>query len=144
MTVLNDVVYFRGEVVTFYATFKTPTGQSAGSELVLGSPTIKIEYANPVGQLLTVLSETSMQRLSIERYFYNWTIPDTAPLTTFNAVMSGVLGGKEVIGTQEVRIGNPALTVKPAFLRYGPTSSFLQRSRIVEPRVHPQIPQGMF
>lgn len=144
MTVLNNVVYFRGEVVTFYATFKQPTGASAGSELVPFSPVIKIEYANALGQLLIMLSSASMSKISAERYYYQWTVPANAPFTTYNAVMSGVLGSKEVLATQEFTIGNPALTVKSEFLRYGPTSSYLQASRAVEPRLHPQLPQGEF
>lgn len=144
MTALNDVIYFRGDVVTLYATFKRPTGQAAGADLVPFSPTVKVEYANPLGQLLIILPETSMQRVSTERYYFHWIIPDDAPFTTYNAVMSGVLVNKEVLGTQEVIVGNPAVTVKPAYLRYGPTNSYLQKSRAIEPRLHPQLPQGTF
>lgn len=144
MTVLNDVVHFRGEVITFYATFKQPTGASAGAELVPFSPVIKIEYANPLGQLLIILAETPMQKISLERYYYNWTVPDDAPFTTFNAVMSGVLGTKEVLSTQEFIVGNPALTAKREFLRYGANHSYLQTPRTTEPRLHPQLPQGEF
>lgn len=144
MTVLNDVIYFRGEVVTLYATFKDPTGQSAGIDLVAFSPVVKIEFANPMGLLQEILPKTPMQKISVERYFFNWTIPNDAPLTTYNAVMSGVLGDKEVVGTREIVVGNPAVTVKSAFLRYGPSNSFIQRSRATEPRLHPQLPQGTF
>jgi hypothetical protein len=144
MVVLNDVVHFRGEVVTLYATFKAPTGVSAGTDLVPFSPAVRIEFANPLGQLQEILPTTPMSRISIERYFFNWTIPNDAPLTTYNAVMSGVLEDKEVIGTQEIIVGNPALTVKSSFLRYGPTSSFIQSPRTSEPRLHPQLPQGTF
>ena len=144
MSTLNNVIHFRGEVVTFYATFKDPTGQSAGVDLVPFSPVIKIEYANPLGQLLTMLPSTSMQRISSERYYYNWTVPEDAPFTTYNAVMSGVLGDKEVLSTEEVMVGNPAVTAKQNYLRYGPTNSYLQKARTKEPRLHPQLPQGMF
>lgn len=143
MTVLNDVIFFRGEVVTLYATFKQPTGQSAGNELVPFSPEVKIEFANTLGVIQNILSPTPMVRISKERYYFNWTIPNDAPFTIYNAVMSGVIGDKEVLATQEVRVGNPMVTVRPKFLRYG-ASSFLQRSRTHEPRLHPQLPRGTF
>ena len=50
MSILNNVVHFRGEVVTLYATFKLLTGQAAGDALVAFSPTVKVEYATPLNQ----------------------------------------------------------------------------------------------
>jgi hypothetical protein len=143
MSILNDVVHFRGETVTLYATFKLITGESAQFDLDFVSPTIHIEYATPNNQIVIILPPTSMTRMTNDRYFYNWIVPNNAPMTTYNIVYSGIIDDKKVVSTEDLIVGNPALTVKQNFLRYGP-STFLLMSRVYEPRLSPQLPRGTF
>ncbi len=140
---LNDVIHFRGETVTLYATFKIPTGESAAGTLTPFTPAVKIEYATGTGEIKIILSKTFMTRMTFERYFFNWVVPEDAPLTVFNAVYSGVVDGKEIQSTEELLVGNPNVTTNRHFLRYGPESS-LQESRTAEPRLSPQLPKGEF
>jgi hypothetical protein len=143
MSILNDVVHFRGETVTLYATFKLITGESAQFDLDLVSPTIHIEYATPNNQIVIILPPIPMTRMTNDRYFYNWVVPYNAPMTTYNIVYSGIIDDKKVVSTEDLIVGNPALTVKQNFLRYGP-STFLLMSRVYEPRLSPQLPRGTF
>jgi hypothetical protein len=143
MVLLNDVVHFRGEIVTLYTTFKYSTGESAADLLDQNSPTVHIEYATPANQLVIILPPTRMVRMTNERFYYNWIVPDSAPMTTYNVVYSGIIDEKEVKSTEELIVGNPALTTKQNNLRYGP-HTFLARSRTYEPRISPQMPKGTF
>lgn len=145
MVLLNDVVHFRGETVALYTTCKYSTGESAGEIGLLdpNSPTVHVEYATPSNQLIVILPPTSMTRMTNERYFYNWIIPDNAPMTTYNVVYEAIIDEKLIKSTEELIVGNPALTTKQNYLRYGPTT-FLVRSRTYEPRISPQLPKGMF
>lgn len=141
MVVLDNVVHFRGEVVALYGTFKIPTSESAAG--LLENPTVQVEYANAANQVVVILSPTAMQRITTERWFYNWTIPMSAPFTTYNVVTMGTIDGKLVKSTEDLIVGNPALTTKQNFLRYG-RSSYLQLSRTYEPRLRPDLPKGTF
>jgi len=143
MSILNDVVHFRGEIVTLYATFKLPTGESAADNLDPVTPTVHIEYATPNNQVVLILPDTLMIRMTNERYHYDWIVPNNAPLTTYNVVYSGKIDDKVVVSTEELIVGNPALTAKQNYLRYG-THTFLQTSRTQEPRLSPQLPRGTF
>jgi len=143
MVLLNDVVHFRGEVVTLYTTLKLSSGQSAAGDFDLTSPTVHIEYATPTNQLVIILPPTAMTRMTGERYFHNWKVPFIAPLTTYNVVYSAIIEDKEVKSTEELIIGNPSLTTKQNCLRYGP-NSYLLVSRTYEPRLPPTLPRGTF
>jgi hypothetical protein len=143
MTVLNNVVHFRGELVALYGTFKIPTSESAAGFLESFSPAVKVEYANAANQIVTILPLISMKRITPERWVYNWTIPMNAPFTTYNVVTQGTIDDKLVQSTEDLVIGNPALTTKQNFLRYG-RDSYLQMSRTYEPRLSPQLPRGTF
>jgi len=143
MSILNDVVHFRGEIVTLYATFKITTAEAAGEELTVFSPRVKVEYATALDTIVDILPWTAMQRMTTERWFYNWIVPQTAPLTVYNVVYSGVIDDEECVATEELIIGNPAITTHQNALRYG-RKSFLQRSRTYEPRQSPQLPKGQF
>jgi len=143
MVLLNDVVHFRGETVALYATFKLPSGESAQDLLDANTPTVHVEYATPANQIVIILPPTPMVRMTNERFYYNWVVPDNAPMTTFNVVFSGNIDDGITKSTQELIVGNPALTTKQNFLRYGP-HSFLARSRTYEPRISPQMPKGTF
>lgn len=143
MTVLNNIVHFRGEVVTLYGTFKIPSSESAVGFLDPTSPTVKVEYANAANQIVVILPSTSMRRITDERWFYNWKIPMNAPFTTYNVVITGIIDDKIVQSTEDLVVGNPSLTTKQDFLKYG-RSSFLQVPRTYEPRLSPQLPKGTF
>ncbi len=140
---LNDVIHFRGETVTLYATFKRPTSESAGELLVPFTPAIEIEFATSLGNIDIILSKRPMIAITSERYYFDWTIPADATLTVYNAVMSGEIEGKEIKSTEEVIVADPNVTTNRNFLRYG-SQSFLHESRAFEPRIHPQLPQGEF
>lgn len=143
LSILNDVVHFRGEIVTLYGTFKLVTGESAQFDLDFTSPTIHIEYATPTNQIVIILPPTPMTRMTNDRYFYNWVVPFDAPMTTYNVVYSGIIDDKKVVSTEDLIVGNPALTVEQNSLRYG-SSTFLLVSRTYEPRLSPQLPRGTF
>lgn len=140
MTKLNDTVHFRGEVVTLFATFKSSTSEPA-SEVV--NPLIEIVYATPMGSIETILSKRAMSQISLERYFYNWTIPNDAPLTIYSVITSGEVNSVEIKSTEEIIVANPSATTNKNYLRYG-FQSFIQEPRLSEPRVHPQLPIGEF
>lgn len=139
MAQLNDTVHFRGEIVTLFATFKVSTSQS--TEVL--NPSIEIVFATSAGSIETILSKRPMIQIAAERYYFNWTVPDDAPLTVYSAVMSGEIDGEEVKSTEEVIIANPNVTTNRNHLRYGP-QSFIQEPRSSEPRIHPQLPIGEF
>lgn len=143
MSILNDVVHFRGEIVTLYATFKLVTAEATEEELTPFSPRVKVEYATPLNVIVDILPWTPMQRMTTERWFHNWIVPQNAPFTVYNVVYSGVVLDEEIKSTEELVIGNPALTTAQNYLRYGP-KTVLQRSRTYEPRQSPQLPKGTF
>lgn len=143
MSLLTNVIHFRGETVTLYATFKQPTGESVADGPGVVNPTVKIEYATPTGNIVEILPSSDMTQISAERYFYNWIVPDDAPLTTYNVMYSGMIGDVLASRTEDLIVGNPSVTTIRNFLRYGPFS-FVLRPRTTTPRQHPQLPKGEF
>jgi hypothetical protein len=126
-----------------FATFKQPTGESVADGPGVINPSVKIEYATPTGDVVEILPPSDMIQISAERFFYNWVIPDTAPLTTYSIMYSGIIDDILVSRTEDLIIGNPNVTTTRNFLRYGPYS-FVSRPRTTTPRQHPQLPKGEF
>lgn len=142
---LTDVLHFRGETVTLYATFKGVDSTPESTGLTVLNPTVKIEYVNNAKQVVTVLSERSMITISKERFYYRWKIADNAPYTTYLYTCTGIIDSKVVSHTEEIIVANPAVTLagNRKYLRYG-TASYLVRTPITEPRRHPSLPKGTF
>ena len=143
MTKLTDVVHFRGETVTLYATFKNldATPEATGVGVIL--PKVQIEYVDNAKQVVQVLPPTDMIPISKERFYYRWTIPYDIPLTTYWAIYSGFIGGVEAFRTEEIKVGNPAITKNSCILRYG-SVSVLNSPPVYPDRKHPALPKGEF
>jgi hypothetical protein len=142
MSVLTNVLHFRGETVTLYATFKQPTAESAMG--TVSAPQVKIQYATPAGTVVTILPASDMIAISGERFFYNWTIPLDAPLTAYTVAYSGYIGNVLAGRTEDLVVGNPTLTMNRRFLRYGPFSYLLLPRTPAVARPNPALPRGEF
>lgn len=143
MSLLTNIMHFRGETVTLFSTFKQPTGEAIDEAPNVLNPQVQIQYATSLGSIVTVLPPTDMIRISNERYFYNWTIPDTAILTVYTVMYSGMIDDLLASRTEELIIGNPNVTTTRRALRYGP-SSYIMRPRVPTIRKNPALPRGEF
>lgn len=144
MSVLTDVLHFRGERVTLYATFKLEDAIPESTGVSVIQPTVTIQYANAANQIVTLVNKGAMSPISDERFFYNWIVPNNAPLTSYTVLYQGIIEGTIASRTEELIVGNPSVThMSPRKLRYGP-SSILQRARDFTVRPHPALPRGTF
>lgn len=142
MSKLTDVVHFRGEVVTLYATFKNLDATPESTGLGVINPTVKIEYVNNAGQVIDILPSTPMVPINRERFYYRWTVPNDAPLTAYWAIYSGVIEGAVANRTEELRVENAAI-LKECLLRYGRASVLFMPPKPFDWE-HPALPRGEF
>jgi len=128
MTKLTQVVHFRGETIPLYATFKNvnATPNAAGSGIL--NPRVSVRYTNALGIVIEVLPSTEMVKISADRYYYVWKIPDNAMLTNYLVTYTAVVDDVSTFTTEELLIGNPNITYDRCTLRYGPHSN-VQRPR---------------
>jgi len=141
VSILTNVIHFRGETVTLYATFKQATSVPESTGILTIQPTVRIEYVNSLGNVITTLPDTQMSLISKERFFYNWLIPDSAPITAYIVTYTGIIDEIEASRTEELVVGNPNITTKNrCMLRYGP-GSVLLRPRDFSVRPHPAQPR---
>lgn len=141
MSVLTNVVHFRGETVTLFTTCKlidqTP-------DIGSSPPTAEIQYVDAAGQIKFILQPTTMTQLALERAFLNFTIPFDAPMTAYTIVYRGEVDTGDVVRTEDFVVGNPNVTyTNQRKLRYGP-SSVVQRPKDFTVRPHPALPRGQF
>lgn len=143
MSKLNDVIHFRGETVTLFATFKEITAEGQDTPSGVLSPVVRIDYVDNNGVIQTALPSTEMTRISIDRYFALWTIPEDALMTTYSVKYDATIGDKSAFATEDLIVGNPNITRNRSTLRYGP-HSVLQRPADATPRKPLALPNGEF
>lgn len=99
---MNSGVYYIGETVTLWTTFV-----SAG-ELVnqpSGLPTVEVQAVNSeTSALVTLLSASVMSEAEDGRYYYQWVIPSTAPLSDAQIVFRGEISSVDVVNTAVIQI----------------------------------------
>ncbi len=141
MSVLTNVIHFRGETVTLFATCKLIDQTPEIGDI---PPTAEIQYVDAGGQIKFILPPTQMIPLALERAYLNFTIPYNAPLTAYTIVYRGIIDTGSAVRTEDFIVGNPSVTHKnPKALRYGP-SSVVQQPKDYTVRPHPALPRGQF
>lgn len=145
MAKLTDVIHFRGEEITLFATFKGVDGQPNSEVSSTLNPQVAIYYVDRDG-VHQLLASTAMIMIAPDRYYLPYTIPYTAPLTTYIVEYTATVNGVDTFATEQLIVGNPAISTSDngASLRYGPHSSFLQRPRSKTIRASIALPGGQF
>ncbi len=128
MTKLTQVVHFRGETIPLYATFKRVDATPNVTPPGILNPQVSIRFSDPNGIVVEVLPPTEMIKISLDRYYYVWKVPDNAYLTNYLITYTAIVDDVQTFATEELLIGNPAITYNRCTLRYGPHSS-VQRPR---------------
>lgn len=101
-TIDNTGVYYRGEVITLWTAF-TSMGELVDQPS--GFPTVEVQAVNPsTSELTTLLSASVMTEAEDGRYYYQWVIPTSAPLSDAQIVFRGEIAATDVVNTTVIQI----------------------------------------